>query len=1853
MADTFDPYHRWLSIPPDEQPPNHYRLLGLKVLEDDADVIDSAADRQMTHVRTFQSGKFAEHSQRILNEISTAKVTLLDPTKKAAYDAPLRAKLDAEKRTKRADRPLAVAQPLAPSAVAAPLPPAAQPPTVAPPAAETTTDPFAHTTTGISSPKFRRQKSMSPAVIVALVGVVLATLAALGAVAVIVRPWESSTTVTENNPPLVVPPPVDNHNPPPVVPPPIEPPVVKPPIKKPPPQDEPEDELPEDDPEDDIPPDDFEEPPLDEPEDEPLAAPERLPVPAKAERDAQQAKVEGIFQTAKAKTPAEKADLAAQLLRTAVETPDDHVAVFVMLNLARELAGDAARTQLAFDAIDLLERQFDFDADPVRILTIAQGAKANIPNDAKQEVVTLGVELANQLAAADKYEDAAKVLNGLVDLARRAREPQVAAVLIEHRRANDALFAAYKAAQGAFTTLKTSPDDPAANLAAGRFHLLVKNDAARGLTHLAKGNDAALAAAAKLELANPQTPEEQEQLADAWWNLAAKDDDKETQKKLQARSMAWYQRAQPGLKGLAAAKADKRLHELADAGVQPADINLDLGIFDDSPTATPKPRRLPTNLLDLVDVDAHKVNQSWTRDGSDVVSPNAYAALLKIPVTIDGGYDATLEFTRTDGHELVGLVLPVGDHYCDVLLSIEGGAYGGISRVRNQDVIVRPSPLSNNERHALRARVVIDGENVAIETAVDGKPFARWQGAASDLSVADVRQLPQPGHLGLYAHEAKVEFHALRLQKLSGSATADDDAVMPRPTRPKTSSATGDVTSDLVAHWKFDEGSGDVAADAVAGLKGDISGATWVNGARGKALRFDGKDDVVVLGNPDALNFDGPMTLAAWVRPIALPPQTTQTDAFIACILAHGYAFEARREMRLSLEHQTGGARWVGTAWHGDASTSAMGAFNLQDLGQWTHIAMTCDGAAWRVYRNGRVIAETETTQSAVAVPDNWGIGAHGRGGNRYFNGDIDEVRFYRRGLSEYDISTLYLGKSAVTPPRVAARPVNLLTKINPKTDSIVGPWEIQNGALRAPIAPHARVRVPVDPGEEYDLELVVEPTRPERSLVVGLVGPSKRKFAATFQSWDGGKFSGLEFLDDKPCFQNETKYDQPVFNDGRNTIVCSVRKTGVRITVNDKQIVDWQGDFARLGIDRNWDIADNPGLFVGAYNSGFWIHTLTLTPYEPRRTSTSSAPRDVTRGLVAHWKFDEGQGKVASDSAGESNGEVRGATWVKGVHGGALQFDGKDDLVFIGQPKALDLAGESTVSLFVRPLSQTPARGNYPGVASLVARGFVLNPEREFAVRQLRPVGGGPAYWNLHISDGSHPHVDVDAPAIELEKWVHLAAVYDGSAWKFYTGGKLQATKASEVSTPRFDAGWAIGGHASDPRPFHGEIDDVRIYNRGLSDDEVRQLSQSTSTSASTPRVGTSSPNNLPNNGSGNGASKGLIAHWKFDDAQGAVARDSAGGHHGQVNGAAWTKGFRGRALQFAGAGSVVVENHDALNFDGPITYMLWAKLQHFPPRGRLGNVVSHGRTDQPPRAVLLRMQPHDDVFTYLAGSWAGGDNAGIHTFAPASEADQWVHLAFVADGATARLYRNAALLSVSPTTTAAIKVDAPWVFGNDAYNDRGYDGLLDEIRLYDRGLTAVEIKAIYLADLAAADAVVKRRPQPAAPTATPAEITHASYGVGGSVVDVTSLVRDLYAADPFQPLQPDDRAFGDPAQGQQKQLVVDYRVGRRAEQATIAQGKLAALPPLPDAGLAMSDAAAKFTIVAARYGAGNTWVDVTDEVAARVRFPTDSIKWDFAEFDPWFGVKKHFCVWFDYRGKRYFRAFPHDDTGPLLPPS
>ena len=90
MQDSFDPYQQWLGIPPSEQPPNHYRLLGIAPLENDSAVILRAIEERTAYVRACAGDQHADVLEDLLEDLASARHLLLSPTFKQQYDSMLR-----------------------------------------------------------------------------------------------------------------------------------------------------------------------------------------------------------------------------------------------------------------------------------------------------------------------------------------------------------------------------------------------------------------------------------------------------------------------------------------------------------------------------------------------------------------------------------------------------------------------------------------------------------------------------------------------------------------------------------------------------------------------------------------------------------------------------------------------------------------------------------------------------------------------------------------------------------------------------------------------------------------------------------------------------------------------------------------------------------------------------------------------------------------------------------------------------------------------------------------------------------------------------------------------------------------------------------------------------------------------------------------------------------------------------------------------------------------------------------------------------------------------------------------------------------------------------------------------------------------------------------------------------------------------------------------------------------------------------------------------------------------------------------------------------------------------------------
>jgi hypothetical protein len=227
------------------------------------------------------------------------------------------------------------------------------------------------------------------------------------------------------------------------------------------------------------------------------------------------------------------------------------------------------------------------------------------------------------------------------------------------------------------------------------------------------------------------------------------------------------------------------------------------------------------------------------------------------------------------------------------------------------------------------------------------------------------------------------------------------------------------LTDGLVAYWKLDEKR---ATDVVIDSSQLGHSGIAVNGPMpstslppvkfdDKSSRaFDGMSQYVVIGNTDDINFEGEITMAAWVN-IAAVADGCQD------IVTHGYCLDPPGEVALRIGSSacapTVGAphAWVAGSWQGVDHFAAAPIYDL-DLKTWIHIAGVYDGTAWHLYRNGEEIGRQQSTLGAVPVESDWGIGAKPPSvpptADRFFNGSIDDVRIYRRALDPSEILELY-----------------------------------------------------------------------------------------------------------------------------------------------------------------------------------------------------------------------------------------------------------------------------------------------------------------------------------------------------------------------------------------------------------------------------------------------------------------------------------------------------------------------------------------------------------------------------------------------------------------------------------------------------------------------------------------------------------------------------------------------------------------------------------------------------------------------------------------------------------------------------
>lgn len=586
MGRVFDPYHKWLGVPPEEQPPSHYRLLGLKDLEADPDVIQAAADQRMAHLRTYQTGQYADWSQRLLNEVATARICLLNPDRKAAYDQQLQ---DAKQAAMQLSEPEPAPQSFA-LVVDAPLPKASS---------------------------ALRPKTGSPLGTLITGAVTLVVALLLGLVYWNASPTERSNAVarSSDNSAAIVresakPPDVDagqktrdndvgkaeEHNNrsvdnaeeavatsvdavPREGPAPRkteEPKLVIKPTAKPPETIEDETSRESDAGQSDLFPEatsvPSEEPSLSKAGESSESTESELMPTGRVDEPAADAQEEAMKlarelykeEFIKAKTADEKLALAKKLLAQAEAATTADAGTFVLLRLAKDIALQASNGETSFAAIDLMAERFRIDALGMKTELLASHAKKAKSPPQHLSIAEQASRLLDDALAADDYTQAmnlAKLTSTEAAAGRNKELVQWAKNCLPELQKKGKLVADFKTAED---VLAGQPDDASANLSVGAYYAYVQGNWEKALPYFAKSNDADLQPLAKRELRSPPNAvEAQMALADAWWD-AGQDAEGTKRLAILRHAGSWYaQSHSEALSGLNKVKVEKRLEELA------------------------------------------------------------------------------------------------------------------------------------------------------------------------------------------------------------------------------------------------------------------------------------------------------------------------------------------------------------------------------------------------------------------------------------------------------------------------------------------------------------------------------------------------------------------------------------------------------------------------------------------------------------------------------------------------------------------------------------------------------------------------------------------------------------------------------------------------------------------------------------------------------------------------------------------------------------------------------------------------------------------------------------------------------------------------------------------------------------------------------------------------------------------------------------------------------------------------------------------------------------------------------------------------------------------------------------------
>jgi hypothetical protein len=619
-------------------------------------------------------------------------------------------------------------------------------------------------------------------------------------------------------------------------------------------------------------------------------------------------------------------------------------------------------------------------------------------------------------------------------------------------------------------------------------------------------------------------------------------------------------------------------------------------------------------------------------------------------------------------------------------------------------------------------------------------------------------------------------------------------------------SAGQDLDPNLVGWWKLDEGSGTTAADSSGnGNEGTLNGdPQWVTGILGSALEFDGVDDYVDIGLGAGGYFstlNSGFTVAAWIN-----RASTGT---------HDVIFGAGRNPVGTTAGDNNDGWKLSITSANVITFTTLGILDYTSsvgvpTGEWAHVAATFNeaGTELRIYLDGNFQQTISGNGPANPATGLFAVGFGATWALEFFDGALDDVRVYNKVLTEAEIKPLAFRPKARKPdPPDGAEGVTLALLSWTAGDSAafhdvylgttpdLGPANLVAQNPKSVMVYYHQAGL--EPGTTYywriDEVEADDVTIYEGDVWSFSVPPST--------AYDPNPPDGAEFV---------------------NTEVELSWAAGLGANLHDiyfgtdeTEVSDGTGDTFK----GTWPLTTfSPGT-LQKDTTYYWrideIETDGTTKHEGEVWTFKTLP-DIPvadPNLLAWWKLDRGYGSTVLDWSGHGNdGTLVGdPQWADGYDGDALSFDGAGDSVNFGTGPSLTGTTDFTVAAWIK--------------TSMTSNGVIIQQRNGGYNGEYRFMVTPSGTLNIMLyGDADYQYDFSTTRTVNDDKWHHAVAMRAGGSGYIYVDGVLAASDSGTLRNLDGTIQTAVGADIRDSVSyFNGVIDDVRVYTKALTTEEIK----------------------------------------------------------------------------------------------------------------------------------------------------------------------------------------------------------------------------------------------------------------------------------------------------------------------------------------------------------------------------------------------------------------------------------------------